>query len=76
MTGVTKVSKAFLRDFAQLANFFEWEADVIEEMKQAVRDSSEMREYIEELAAAHRMGYKQKKENGYIRLHAWKAVSL
>lgn len=76
MTGVTKVSKAFLRDFAQLANFYEWNAEVIEEMKQAVRDSSEMREYLEALADAHRRGYRQTKENGFIRLHHWQGSVL
>lgn len=67
-----QVSKAFLKDFAYLANRYEWTASDIEEMKAAVRADEDVgRRYITTLAAAHRAGYEQTAENGYIRLHAW-----
>ena len=67
--GQTKVSKLFLRDFAELANRYHWSADDIEEMKQFVRDGG--RAYLETLAKAHRDGYEQTEENNFIRLDRW-----
>lgn len=66
-----KVSKSFLRDFAFVANYYEWNDSDIEEIKQCVRENKGMKEYIEKLAFAHRNGYKQCRENNYIRLHQW-----
>jgi hypothetical protein len=67
-----QVSKAFLRDFAYLANRYGWNAADIEEMKTAVRANEPAgRRYIATLAAAHRAGYEQTPGNGYIRLQAW-----
>ena len=67
-----QVSKAFLKDFAYLANRYEWIAADIEEMKVAVRANEDAgRRYITTLAAAHRSGYEQTSDNSYIRLHAW-----
>lgn len=67
-----QVSKAFLNDFAYLANRYEWTASDIDEMKAAVRADEEAgRRYITTLAAAHRAGYEQTADNGYIRLQAW-----
>ena len=66
------VSKSFLQDFAYLANRYGWTAADIEEMKAAVHANEEAgRRYITTLAAAHRAGYEQTPNNGYIRLHAW-----
>lgn len=67
-----QVSKSFLQDFAYLANRYEWTAVDIEEMKAAVRANEDAgRRYVTTLAAAHRAGYEQTPDNGYIRLHAW-----
>ena len=67
-----QVSKSFLQDFAYLANRNEWTAADIEEMKAAVRENEDAgRRYVTTLAAAHRAGYEQTQQNGYIRLHAW-----
>jgi hypothetical protein len=67
-----QVSKSFLRDFAYLANRYEWTAADIEEMKAAVHSNEDAgRQYITTLAAAHRAGYEQTRDNGYMRLHAW-----
>jgi hypothetical protein len=67
-----QVSKSFLRDFAYLANRYGWNAVDIKEMKAAVRARpDDGRRYITTLAAAHRAGYEQTPDNGYIRLHAW-----
>jgi hypothetical protein len=67
-----QVSKSFLQDFAYLANRYGWTAADIEEMKAAVRANEEAgRRYVTTLAAAHRAGYEQTRQNGYIRLHAW-----
>jgi hypothetical protein len=67
-----QVSKSFLQDFAYLANRYGWTAADIDEMKAAVRAHEDAgRRYITTLAAAHRAGYEQASENGYIRLNAW-----
>ena len=66
------VSRQFLRDFAYLANRYGWNAADIEEVKAHMREHVEpMRWYWTTLAAAHRAGYEQTKENGFIRLQAW-----
>ena len=70
-----QVSKAFLQDFAYLANRYGWTAADIEEMKAAVGvNEGAGRRYITTLAAAHRAGYEQTQGNGYIRLDAWCAL--
>lgn len=70
-----QVSKAFLQDFAYLANRYGWNAADVEEMKVAVRaDEDAGRRYITTLAAAHRSGYEQTPGNGYMRLDAWCAA--
>ncbi len=67
-----KVSKSFLKDFAYLANRYGWTPADIEEVKAHMRENFEpMRRYWSTLAAAHRAGYEQNAENGYIRLHHW-----
>lgn len=68
-----KVSKQFLRDFAYLANFYGWTAADIEDAKAQTRVSVELRDYWTRLAGAHRAGYQQSENNGYIRLAAWRA---
>ena len=71
-----KVSKQFLKDFAELANRYGWTPDDIEEMREAIRVNEEDgKRYITALAAAHRAGYEQSRENGYIRLHNWCAAN-
>ena len=71
-TGQTLVSKQFLKDFAQLANFFEWGIAEIEEMKMCVREDKGMKEYLTDLAKAHRDGYTRNIDNNFQRLHEWK----
>jgi hypothetical protein len=67
-----KVSRAFLQDFAYLANYYGWTPADIEEMKAAIRENEEHgRRYITVLARAHRAGYRQTAENGFIRLDYW-----
>ena len=66
------VARAFLKDFAYLANRYGWNAKDIEEVKAATRADPEcMTQYWTLLASAHRAGYEQTPENGFIRLHAW-----
>jgi len=65
------VSKKFLRDFAYIANFYEWTNLVVEEVKEETRNSPELRAYWSELADAHRSGYRQTKENNFMRLAEW-----
>lgn len=69
------VSKQFLKDFAYLANRYGWTPADIEEMKAAVRANElDGKRYVTSLAEAHRAGYDQTSENGYIRLQAWCAM--
>ncbi|MBK4739212.1 hypothetical protein [Noviherbaspirillum pedocola] len=66
------VSKPFLRDFAYLANRYGWTPADIGEMKAAIRANEDVgRRYITTLAAAHRAGYEQTPENGFMRLDVW-----
>jgi hypothetical protein len=68
------VSKSFLLDFAYLANRYGWTPADVEEVRAAVRAHPESgKRYITTLAGAHRAGYEQTPENGYIRLDAWLA---
>jgi hypothetical protein len=67
-----KVSRDFLRDFAYLANLYQWDATDIEYVKAQTRANPEpMLRYWTTLAAAHRAGYQQTEGNGYERLQAW-----
>ena len=67
-----KVSKQFLRDFAYIANLYGWNAKDVEDAKAQTRANPvEMRRYWTQLAAAHRAGYEQIRENNYIRLDQW-----
>lgn len=71
-----KVSKQFLKDFAYLANRYGWNAADIEDVKAQTRSDPElMRAYWTNLAAAHRAGYEQISENGYMRLAAWQQTA-
>lgn len=67
-----KVSKQFLRDFAYLANRYNWTPADIEEVKAHAREHPDlMRRYWSNLAIAHRAGYEQTPENNFIRLAEW-----
>jgi len=66
-----KVSKQFLKDFAQLCNHFNWTLEEIEEFKVVIRENPEMKRYLEILAAAMRAGYVQTEENIHVRLKEW-----
>lgn len=71
-----KVSKQFLKDFAYLANRYGWNTADIEDVKAQTRSNPcEMRAYWTDLAAAHRAGYEQTSENGYLRLAAWQQTA-
>lgn len=66
------VSRQFLRDFAEVANRYGWNAADIEDVKREIRAAGDpMVRYFSTLAAAHRAGYKQTPENGYLRLDRW-----
>lgn len=66
-----KVSRAFLQDFAFIANFYEWSDRDVEEVKEQTRGSPELMRYWRELAAAHRAGYEQTRANNWQRLGEW-----
>lgn len=66
-----KVSRQFLKDFAEIANRYGWDADDIEEVKTATRGDPKLLRYWTALAAAHRQGYQQTRANNYMRLTAW-----
>lgn len=66
------VNRQFLRDFAELANLYGWEGQVLEEVKQQTRESAELRAYWAQLARAHRQGYEQRRDNNWIRVEHWK----
>lgn len=67
-----KVSAAFLKDFAYIANLYEWSDKTVEEVKAETRARPELVGYWRDLAAAHRGGYKQTRENNWMRLEQWK----
>lgn len=69
-----KVSKSFLRDFAYIANRYDWDDRTVEEVKEQTRGSPELMRYWCELAAAHRAGYEQTRDNNWQRLGAWKQI--
>lgn len=69
-----KVSKTFIKDFAYLANYYGWEGAELEDVKQQTRDSPELKRYWQRLAAAHRAGYEQTKQNNYERLAQWEQM--
>lgn len=69
-----KVSRSFLRDFAEIANIYEWSDSTVEEVKQETRDNPELVQYWKDLAAAHRAGYKQTRDNNWMRLGQWQQM--
>lgn len=58
-------------DLQYLAKRYEWNAEDKADVRAAFTDQPEMVRYFTVLAAAHRAGYEQCAENGYIRLQAW-----
>lgn len=71
-----KVSRKFMLDFAYLANRYGWTTADIEAIKAQTRAApASMVRYWSTLAAAHRAGYEQTAENGYLRLAAWCAAN-
>jgi hypothetical protein len=70
-----KVSKQFIRDFAYIANLYGWNAADVEDAKaQTKSNPDEMCRYWTELAAAHRAGYQQTRENNFMRLGQWAQI--
>lgn len=65
------VSKQFIKDFAFLANHYSWTPADIEDVKADTRANPDLVHYWANLANAHRAGYEQTAENGFIRLGAW-----
>lgn len=65
------VSRQFLKDFAYVANRYGWTPEVIEEAKAEIRANPKLVRYWTILASAHRQGYEQTQENGYLRLDRW-----
>lgn len=67
-----KASRQFFRNLAYLANRYGWTPEDIEDIKAQTRaDLNPMKKYWKNLAAAHKAGYEQTSENGYIHLRAW-----
>jgi hypothetical protein len=66
-----KVSKQFLLDFAYIANLYGWNAEDVEDAKAQTRAHPDLRSYWTRLAAAHRAGYEQTRENNFMRLGQW-----
>lgn len=67
-----RVSRAFMRDFAYIANYYQWDEATIEEVKQETRGNQELMKYWQKLAAAHRAGYKQDRFNNWQRMEEWR----
>ena len=66
-----KVNKQFLQDFAYIANLYGWNVDDVEDAKAQTRVHPELHSYWIQLAAAHRAGYQQTRENNHMRLGQW-----
>jgi hypothetical protein len=66
-----KVSRQFIRDFAFLANHYQWTPADIEEIKADTQSNPDLVRYWTVLAQAVRSGYEQNKENGFMRLQEW-----
>jgi len=67
-----KVSKQFLRDFAYIANLYVWNPEDVEDAKAQTRaNPGDLVPYWTRLAAAHREGYQQTRDNNYMRLGQW-----
>jgi hypothetical protein len=71
----TKVSRSFMRDFAYCANFYEWDAATVEDVKEQTRGNPELMRYWQELATAHRAGYRQDATNNWQRLGHWQQTA-
>ena len=69
--GPILVSRKFIRDFAELANIYSWEGRELEEVKEQTRNSPELKLFWQRLAAAHRAGYVQNRDNNFERLDCW-----
>ena len=63
-----------MRDFAYIANYYEWDDKTVEEVKEQTRGNPELMRYWRELAAAHRAGYRQDRSNNWQRLGHWKQL--
>lgn len=65
-----------MRDFAEIANRYEWSDKTVEEVKEQTRGNPELMCYWQELAAAHRAGYEQNRANNWQRLAHWQQTNL
>lgn len=65
------VSKQFLKDFALIANHYQWTPSDIEQVKTDTRANPDLVDYWAMLAKAIKSGYRQTYENGYITLRQW-----
>jgi len=65
-------SENFIDDIDYLADYYSWtDDDLADVMEQIVANPDEMGRYWIHLAAAHRAGYQQTRENNFMRLGQW-----
>lgn len=63
-----------LMDLRYLREFYGWNDKDAREVMVSIRSTEHAARYYTILAAAHRAGYEQNAENGFVRLQAWCAL--
>ncbi|MDB5853266.1 MAG: hypothetical protein JWR22_1307 [Herminiimonas sp.] len=66
------VREQMIADMRYLRQRYGWTDEDADEIRAALRScGASLARYFATLAAAHRAGYEQTAENGFVRLHAW-----
>jgi hypothetical protein len=66
-----KLTDSQKTDLRYLRQFYGWDNKEAREVMQTIVESAHGARYYTALADAHRRGYRQTEENGYIRLQPW-----
>jgi hypothetical protein len=64
-------SQALIEDMLFLRKYYDWSDADFAEIKDALQENAALARYFNVLAVAHRAGYRQNADNGFIRLRVW-----
>jgi hypothetical protein len=66
--------KSEIVDLRYLRQYYGWDDKDARQVMQSIRETEHAARYYVILAGAHRAGYRQTSENGYMRLQLWCAM--
>jgi hypothetical protein len=70
-----KLNESEIDDLHYLRQYYGWDDKDARQVMQSIRETEHAARYYVILAGAHRAGYRQTPENGYMRLQPWCAMN-